>query len=64
MQKTKGVAVGIENCAALHIKDDTFRIISSRKNKKAFLIHWTEGKYVKQALLPSNDFQSLAELMI
>lgn len=62
MKTTQGVAVGLENCAALHIKDDKYRILASKKNKKAYLIYWKHGEYVKQALMPSDNFQSLIGL--
>ena len=62
MKTMQGVAVGLQNCAAIHIKDDKYRILSSKKNKKAYLIYWKQGEYVKQALMPSDNFQPLSEL--
>ena len=62
MKTTKGVAVALENCAALHIKDDQYRILASKKYKKAYLIYWKRGEYVKQALTSSDSFQPLSEL--
>jgi dipeptidase E len=62
MKTTRGVAIGLENCAALHIKDDQYRILASKKNKKAYLIYWKKGECVKRALKPSDDFNSLNEL--
>ena len=62
MKTTRGVAIALENCAALHIKDDKYCILASKKYKKAYLIYWKRGEYVKQALKPSDNFQSLAEL--
>jgi dipeptidase E len=62
MKVTQGVAVGIENCAALHVKDDKYRILASKKNKKAYLVYWKYGEYKKQALIPSDNFRSLMEL--
>jgi len=63
MKTTKGVAVALENCAAIHIKDDQYRILASKKYKKAYLIYWKKGEYVKQALKPANKFQPLIELI-
>lgn len=63
MKKTKGVAIGVENNAALHIKDDQYRVLASKKNKKAYLIFWHDGKYVKQTLKPSITFQPIIELI-
>ena len=62
MKTTRGVSVALENCAALHIKDDKYRILASKKYKKAYLIYWKQGEYVKQALKPSDNFQPLIEL--
>lgn len=62
MKTMPGVAIGLENCAALHIKDDQYRILASKKNKKAYLIYWQSGEYVKQVLKPSDRFQPLTEL--
>lgn len=62
MKKTKGVAIGVENNAALHIKGDQYRILVSKKNKKAYLIYWNNRKYFKQVLKPSDTFHPLSEL--
>ena len=62
MKTTRGVAVALENCAALHIKNDKYRILASKKYKKAYLIYWQQGEYVKQALKPSDKFQPLTNL--
>lgn len=62
MRTTKGVAIGLENNAALHIKDDKYRILASKKHKKAYLIYWRQKQYVKQVLKPSEKFQSIIEL--
>jgi dipeptidase E len=62
MKKMKGIAIGVENNAALHIKDDQYRVLASKKNKKAYLIYWNRGEYVKQALTPSDKFHFLSEL--
>lgn len=62
MKTTEGVAIGVENNAALHIKGDQYRILSSMRNKKAYLIYWHRGEYVKQVLNPSDNFQSLIAL--
>ena len=63
MRTMKGVAIGLENCSALHIKGDQYRVLASKKNKKAYLIYWQDREYVKQTLMPSNHFKSLNELI-
>ncbi len=62
MKITRGVAIGVENCAALHIKDNQFRILASKKNKKAYAIYWINRKYVKQSLIADEKWRPLSEL--
>lgn len=62
MKKTRGVAVALDNCAAIHIKDDKYRILASKKHKKAYLVYWKQGEYVKQILKPSDKFHTLTDL--
>jgi len=62
MLTTKGIAIGVENNAALHIKDDQYRILASKRSKKAYLIYWNKGQYIKHSLKPSDNFQSIIEL--
>lgn len=63
MENTPGVAIGLDNCAALHIKDNQYRILASRKYKKANAIYWVAGNYVKQTLSPDEQWRPLAELI-
>ncbi len=62
MKTTQGAAVALDNCAAIHIQDDKYRIIASKKYKKAHLIYWKQGEYMKQTLIPSDNFKPLIEL--
>jgi len=63
MQKTSGVAVALENCAALEIVDDTFRIITSRSGAKAYRIFFSRGEYHKKEIEQTKRYRPLGELL-
>ena len=64
IQKTpKIVAIALENCSALEIVDDKYRILSSKPNAKAYKIYWENGVYHKEEIKKTAKFQSL-ELLI
>ena len=63
MKKTAGVALALENGAAIEIIDEGFRIITSMKNKNAWKIFYRKGKYHKIKLPKDKDFMPLGNLL-
>ena len=63
MKSTPGVAVALENCTAIHIKDDQFRIITSRKNRHAWHVYWYKGQYFKEKIPAAIAYRPLGELL-
>lgn len=61
-EDTRKIVVALNNCSAIEIKDDTFRILSSKPNAKAYEVLWTEGKYDVNPLPSSHDYAPLAML--
>jgi len=61
MKKEHGVAIALENCCALEIVGDKYRIISSKCGKKGYKIFWSKGLFheivieEKRELLPLSD---------
>jgi len=63
MKKTRGIAVALENCTALEIVDERFRILSSLKNKNAWKVYWHKGRFYKEKLEKNQGFSALADLL-
>ena len=61
MKTQSGVAIAVDNCAAIEIIDDKFRVISSKKDAKAYKIYWKNNIY-KKITLGNNKFMPLNEL--
>ena len=62
LAQTNKVAIALENCTALEIIDDSYRIIASKDNKQAYKIFWKQGKYYKQGIKPTIEFSQISEL--
>jgi dipeptidase E len=63
MKNDNGVAIALEECCALVILDDTYRVLSSVKGRKAYRVYWQDGKCVEEQLLPSKVFRPLHALL-
>jgi len=50
MKTTSEVAIALDNCAALVVVDDKYRIITSKPVAKARKIYWKRGEYVVQEI--------------
>lgn len=63
MKKTSGVAIAIDNCCAIEIIDDEYRIISSRSSANAYKVYWKAGKYYREIIKKEEEFKLLSDLL-
>ena len=63
MKKTPGVAIALDNCTAMEIVDNQYRILASAKRKHAYKIYWHRNRYVREALSNDGVFRKLAPLL-
>lgn len=63
MRKTSGVAIAIDNCCAIEVIDDKYRIISSKTSANAYKIYWKANKYHQEKIKKEKEFRSLKELL-
>lgn len=63
MKKTSGVAIALDNCAALEVIDDKYRIITSKPNAKAYVIFWKKNIFYKLEIKQDRQYKSLAQLL-
>lgn len=61
MRTTPGVAVALDNCAAIQIDNDRYRVITSRRGAAAYRVCWSAGRYYREKL--GGDWQPLAGLL-
>lgn len=63
MKKTAGVAIAIDNCCAMEVVDDKYRIVNSKTKASAYKVYWSKNKYFEEKIKMEKDFRPLKELL-
>ena len=61
-RRTHGVAIALDNCAALEIVDGTYRIITSKPTAKARKVYWKNGEYIVEDIAENASFADIDAL--
>jgi len=62
MKKTPGVAIALDNCAAIEIIEKTYRIITSKPRARAYKVYWSKSKFYHEFLISNNKLMPLTEI--
>lgn len=63
MKKTNGIAIAVENCCAIEIINEEYRVLTSRTSANAYKVFWKGGKFYEQKLKKSKKYSQLSELL-
>jgi dipeptidase E len=63
MKKTSGIAIAIDNCCAIEVIDDKYRIIDSNSSANAYKVFWKGGKYHEEIIKKEKEFRLLKDLL-
>lgn len=63
MKRTKGVCIAIDNCAALEIINDTYRIIRSKTTARVQKMFWKRGHWHEEIIPCDGEFRQLDGLL-
>ncbi|MDD5011292.1 MAG: peptidase E [Phycisphaerae bacterium] len=63
MKKTAGVAIAVDNCCAIEILDNKYRIISSKPLANAYKVYWKANKYYEEVIKKDKEFKPLEGLL-
>lgn len=63
MKKTSGVAIAIDNCCAIEVIDDKYRIIDSKPKANAYKVYWRGNKYYEEIIKKEKEFKLLKDLL-
>ena len=63
MKTTSGIAIALDNCAAIEILGKQYRIITSKPHAGAYKVFWSKSKYHHERLSSSTKFNPLSKLM-
>lgn len=59
LKNSKMVGIALENCAALEIIGDKFRIITSKTKASAFKLYWKNGEYFEEIINHSEELRDI-----
>jgi dipeptidase E len=63
MRKVPGIAVAVDNCCAIEIIDNRYRIISSKPAANAFKVYWSKGEFFEEMIQKKEEFEPLETLL-
>ena len=63
MQRYKGIAIALEDCAALEVVGDEYRILISQPQARAYKVYWQNGVFVEKSIEVLQDFRLLSDLI-
>ena len=63
MRKNSGVAIAIDDCCAIQVIDDKFKIISSKPGANAYKIYWKKGKFYHELIEQKEEFLDIKNLI-
>ena len=62
MKNTPGVAIALDNCVAIEIVDNKYKIITSKAHAGAYRVFWSLGKPHEERVLSTGEFNPLSAL--
>lgn len=63
MKKTPGIAIAIDNCAALEVVGDKYRIVISKPQAGVYRVYWSKGSYFQEKLPQDKAWRPLSQLL-
>ena len=63
MKKVSGVAIAIDNCCAIEVIDNKYRIIGSKSSANTYKIYWKDNKYYEKTIKKEKEFKLLGNLL-
>ena len=64
MQKSSGVAIALDNCSAIEIVDDQYRILKSKTKANVYKVFWNKGKFHQEIIKQKKEFKPLSEISL
>jgi dipeptidase E len=63
MKKTPGIAIAIDNCAALEVVGEKYRMVTSKPKAGVYKVYWSKGKYFQEKLPDNKAWRPLSQLL-
>lgn len=62
MKSVEGAGIGVDDCCALHVLGDRYRVVACQDGACAHLIQWLDGEMREREIQPSLELRSMTDL--
>lgn len=62
-QTSRVVAIAADNCTAVEIVNDEYRVLKSKPSAKVYKVFWKSGKYYHEEIISDGQYRSITELL-
>lgn len=63
MKKKAGVAIALQDCSALQVVGDSYRILRSNDIAQGYKIYWKNGTFYEESLVATDEYKPLIDLL-
>ena len=64
MKRTSGVAIALDNCAALEVLGPEYRALASKPKAGVYKVYWSKGKYCQEKQPITGVWRTLDKLLV
>jgi len=62
LKKNNKIGIALDECCAIEIIDNKYKIISSQKDRNAYLAYWKNSKFIINQIPQTDDYYDLTDL--
>ncbi len=59
----ENVSIALDNCSAIEVIGDTYRIVSSKDTANAYRTYWIDDEYIEEVIPKTDEYSSLKDLL-
>lgn len=63
MRRNSGIAIAVENCCAIEIIDDKYKVLSSKNSANAYKVYWKNNKFHEEIIEKEKDLKPLKNIL-
>ena len=63
VKTTMDVAIALDECCAIEVVDQKYRILSSVKGRKAYRVFWKDNKLTEEEIVETEEFKPLTAIL-
>ncbi|MHB1000812.1 MAG: Type 1 glutamine amidotransferase-like domain-containing protein [Armatimonadota bacterium] len=63
MRRTPGLSIALDNCSAIEVVGDEYRVLTSKPGANVYRVYWSGGVYHEETLSKDNNYRPMSMLL-